>query len=141
MNYGPYQLAYSDNLVQEHRGCVVRFGLDGVYLHVNSAHNSVGVESVTVNSNGELEVLTDQQPGSPIVDVQATVDETLAQKGIYAAGPSGGSPITRFSMYIYLSNGVRKKLDLSDPDDYDMIKSEYANVWLHWTSLRPAQER
>ncbi len=74
-------------------GGVIRLDpTEGVYLHTNETHHSVGIESVGIdNETGYLSIR--RYKGDAIVSVMASPDETLAGKGI-TFGPSGGGRTT-----------------------------------------------
>lgn len=108
------------------RGGVIRLGSKGAYLHVNSTHHSVGINSVKINSSGNLEIATENV--SPIISVNVSPDETLAQKSVIAGASVGNTKtIIKFS-----KNG--KPLNLNKAADYKLIASDVSNLWVQWTS-------
>jgi len=109
-----------------HRGGVIRIGTNGVYLHVNSTHHSVGIKSVKINKAGNLEIATELV--SPIISINVSPDETLAQKGIIA-GASVGSQTTIIK---FSKNG--RSLNLNRTSDYKLIASDVSNLWVSWIS-------
>lgn len=110
-------------------GGVIRIDpVQGVYLHTNSSHHSVGIKSVGINpDNGYLFI--ERYNGDAIVSVVATPDETLSAKGI-TFGPSGGGKIT----YLKLYNRNGQLLDLRKQSDYDQVASSVSNVWIAYFS-------
>ncbi|MET3196055.1 hypothetical protein [Bacillus sp. OAE603] len=108
------------------RGGVIRLGAKGVYLHVNSTHHSVGIRSVKINSSGNLEIGTENV--SPIISVNVSPDETLAQKSVIAGASVGNTTtVIKFS-----KNG--KPLNLNKASDYKLIASDVSNLWVQWAS-------
>lgn len=93
----------------------------GVYLHVNSSHNSVGIESVGIGTDGSLEVVRDIS--SAVVSVSVTTDEYLTNLGV-TVGLSGGGKLSKVFFY----KGGRK-LNLNVKSDFDSIASTVANIW------------
>lgn len=108
-------------------GCVRLDKELGVYLHTNSAHKSVGIESVSINEKGHLQV--SRFKSDPIISVIVTPDETLAAKGI-TLGASGGARDTSIILY----DRAGRKLDLNLKEDYDQVASLLSNVWVAFYS-------
>lgn len=110
-------------------GGVIRIDpVQGVYLHTNNSHHSVGIESVGIDPDtGYLHI--QRYKGDAIVSVVATPDETLAAKGI-TFGPSGGGRNT----YLKLYNRNGQLLDLRKQSDYDQVASSLSNVWIAFFS-------
>ncbi|PGS48700.1 hypothetical protein [Bacillus sp. AFS041924] len=114
----------SANIVQ--RGGVIRLSPKGVYLHVNSTHHSVGIKSVKINNSGNLEIATESV--APIISINVSPDETLAQRGVIAGASVGNqTTIIKFS-----KNG--KALNLKRSSDYNLIASDVSNIWVSWLS-------
>lgn len=134
--WGPYMDAARADYPFVLRGTVIRFEPGtvlstgaftdgGPYVHANSAHRSVGVKAVKVDSAGQLVVNTDG--GSPIVSTFASADETLTERGIWC-GASGGSGTTNYRCY----KAGKGRLYLNRQADWDLISGQYANIWLGW---------
>lgn len=104
-------------------GCI-RFGHDGVYLHQNSSHDSVGIRDLYIDTEGRL-VVKHSAPG-PVVTMSANADETLSARSI-TLGCSGGGGTTTITV-----SKLGKKLNLRDPDDYKLVAGTYSNAWLFW---------
>lgn len=125
--YGDYADAYDPSAEIDVRGCVVRLDDDGIYLHTNASHVSVGVRSVSIDGP----YLYIDIPGNgPIVSMGAWCDETLTARGI-TAGPSGGTGTTKIRFH---QEGYGP-LDLSDPADYARAAGPLSNVWLGWMNV------
>lgn len=104
-------------------GGVIRIDpTEGVYLHTNETHHSVGIESVFINAGGDLEIK--RYSGSKVVTTSITPDETIARLGI-TFGLSGGG--TRSVLQAYNRQG--KRLNLNVPEDYAQVASPTANIW------------
>lgn len=108
------------------RGGVIRFDPDGIYLHANETHHSVGILNAYINHKGDLEIVTESV--APVITASANPDETLAARGIYA-GLSVGNQKTIVS---FSQNG--RRLNLNSPNDYEKISGSSSNVWVSWTS-------
>jgi hypothetical protein len=118
-------------------GAVIRVGNnpgpDGVlgpYIHENETHANVGVKSVRVDGNGDLEIKTICPPGAKIMDLRAGADESIVGVGV-AAGPSGGlgTVIVKF----YRDEGrVRANWSGFTP---------YANIWFSGIFFIPHTEQ
>lgn len=105
-------------------GGVVRIDpTEGVYLHTNETHHSVGIESVYINSGGDLEIK--RYSGSKVVSTSVTPDETIARLGI-TFGLSGGG--TRSVLHAYNRQGQR--LNLNNPEHFAQVASPTANLWV-----------
>lgn len=109
-------------------GCI-RLDPDGVYLHENSAHASVGIRNVWIE-RGFLKVSF--YNSNPVVSIQVSTDETIGgRKGIIAGGSGGVNDV-----YIrFYDTRINRALDLSDKDDYARVASSLSNVWLLVTHL------
>jgi hypothetical protein len=79
-------------------GAVIRMGSPMPYIHENTAHGAVGVESVSVNKSGDLVVLSNRPKGAQIVYASADEDETLSRLGIQC-GVSGGVDTSTVKCY------------------------------------------
>lgn len=99
-------------------GAVIRLGANGPYLHTNSSHANVGIESVGYNGEGHLMVYTDVPPGAQIISASAEEDETLSMLGIQC-GVSGGIHESRVECW---RNGNRVHARSS-------VYGNYSNVW------------
>lgn len=112
-------------------GCCIRFGPDGIYLHHNTTHYSVGVEegALTYDTRGRL-VVRHKSVGQ-LVTMGAFADETLTARGI-ALGCSGGASRTTIQV---ARKGV--PLDLRKSTDYDQVAGEVSNAWLFWLHATP----
>lgn len=109
-------------------GCIRIDPAQGVYLHTNETHHSVGIESVGIDSTtGYLCVR--RFKGDAIISVIAAPDETLAQKGI-TFGPSGGGRKTLIKMF----NRNGELLDLREPSHFNQVASAYTNIWITFFS-------
>ena len=105
-------------------GGVIRFDpIDGIYLHTNATHHSVGIESVGANADGDLYVK--RFSGGAVVSLSASPDETLCARGI-TAGVSGGG----INSVIRLYNRAGKRLNLNNASDYAEIASPWSNLWV-----------
>lgn len=105
-----------------HRGGVIRFTPSGPELHVNDAHNSVGIipSSIRINEQGNLELLLDC--ALPVVSTFANADETMGARDL-AAGISGGVRLC----IIYISKGGRR---LNLKNSYNAVMGETSNIWI-----------
>lgn len=127
-------VSVGDTLVS---GCVVWFlpADDGLpSIHANPSHQCAGVESVEVNTHGELLIrqhLKGQAHFLPILSVQLTEDESLVERGVIA-GPSGGTGTTRVRFYSTL---LDRKLDLQKSEDREVISCDTCNIWIGWTHV------
>lgn len=108
------------------RGACIRLTADGPVIHVNSAHANVGVTSVAITADGDLEILTDVPEGSKIIAAIAEEDESLSALGIQA-GVSGG--ISR-SVVKFYKGTTRVRAD-------SPTFGAYSNVWFSLMLLAP----
>ena len=115
---------YNDIVSTVASGGCIRFGTDGIYLHENTGHDSVGIRSVSIDDQGRV-VVKHSAPGS-IVTMSANADETLAGRGV-TLGCSGGNGET-----IITVARLGKVLDLGNSDDYKLVSGAYSNAWLFW---------
>lgn len=106
-------------------GAIVRLPTSGPYLHTNDAHVNVGVNSVSIAPNGDLEV-RHEVPG-PVVTAGAFPDETLGGDRGIIAGFSGGMGRSYLRLH---DTRLGRRLDLASPDDYARVAGPYANLWL-----------
>lgn len=99
----------------------------GVYLHTNDTHHSRGIKSVRIDSKtGGIRVTRDKMDA--IISVSADADETLSERKI-VAGISGGGVTTIIFLY---KDG--RKLNLNNKNDYKLVASPSANLWVQWIS-------
>lgn len=99
---------------------------DGIYIHVNSAHPSVGIRRVGV-SNGDLIIYYDTPRIAPLISAQFSADEALAARGIVVGASVGDHSRVRFGI-----GGQR--IPLSDP----RLRVPNANFWAAYTSVGEA---
>ena len=126
MSRQPYQFTNEEVPTSELMigGGVIRFDpTEGIYLHTNKTHHSVGIESVGANADGDLYVK--RFSGGAVVSLSASPDETLCARGI-TAGVSGGG----INSVIRLYNRAGKRLNLNNASDYAEIASPTANLWV-----------
>lgn len=116
-----------------HFGAVIRVGNNpspsgqlGPYIHENETHANVGVKSVRVDGNGDLEVKTICPAGAKILSLVSEEDETIVAAGV-SSGASGGlgTCIVKF----YRDEG-RVRANWSG-------FNEYANIWFHGVFFIP----
>lgn len=121
------------------RGCCIRFapgkvhsggwfeGDGGPYVHANSAHIALGVRSVRVQEDGDLEITTDGM--TPVVTCSMSGDETLSVRGILGGASVGAVTVVRFYK---VGSG---RLYLNRQDDWDAIAGTFNNLWCSWLSI------
>lgn len=114
-------------------GCVLRFLPEDTgrpSIHANGAHLCAGVESVTINQHGHVQVsqTIDDPSEHAILFVTAQPDESLVTRGI-TAGASGGTGTTRFWLY---DHKLGRQLDLTDRADRDRVSCSTCNLWVGW---------
>lgn len=117
--------------IVESGGCL-RFDSRWGYprVHVNSTHASVGIRSVSIDKEGNLEVIHDS-PG-PIVTMWADSDETMIGRQI-TAGCSGGGGRTKIKLY---DNRDQRYLDLNVGRDWLRLHDRWSNLWVGWKHLK-----
>lgn len=99
-------------------GAVIRMGKGGPYIHTNDSHANVGIESVGVNSSGDLTIVAPRPSGAQIIAATAAGDETLARLGIMC-GVSGGVS----------SSTVQCYRDGSRVNARSSIYGDFGNIW------------
>lgn len=108
-------------------GCCIRFYESGPKFHTNTSHVNLGFDKVFINARGDLEVHHD---GASVVSINPSPDETLALRGITVGG-SGGAGTTHLVFTVPTSNPLkRRRLDLNDQWDYNLVQGETSNLWL-----------
>ena len=115
---------YNDIVPTVASGGIIRFGPDGIYIHENETHDSVGIRSISIDEKGRI-VVYHSAPGS-IVTMSANADETLVTRGI-TLGCSGGGGRT-----VIVVARFGRALDLNKSDDYKLVSGSYCNAWLFW---------
>lgn len=124
--YGPYShgtiLPSGKGIVE--RGCVIRFTASGPKIHVNGAHQSIGVipNSIHINAQGNLVFRLDI--GLPVITTSISPDETLVADLIHG-GLSGGA--NECVVWFADKNG---RLNLNNPAHYARISGPVSNVWI-----------
>ena len=108
---------------------IVRLYATGPVIHENSAHAQLGELSARVNDAGNLEITRTGAAGA-IAYLAATIDETLAGRGIIA-GASGGLAKTVVILYD-TDIGRRVRCDSSN------VVGPTSNLWLLWIVYPPA---
>lgn len=98
---------------------------EGVIIHANSAHITIGVQLVRIQPDGDLEIVTDGSM-TPVTTCSSDADETLAPRGISVGFSVGPTTVARFG-----KEGVGK-LDLTNQAHYDMLAGPYSNLWAQW---------
>lgn len=113
-------------------GCVIRFSnADGTpSIHGNSSHRCAGVKSVSINSDGWMEVkqTISGAAENPILFAFIQTDETLSGRGIIG-GASGGTGKTRFRFY---DTKLNRPLDLNVKSDRMRLQGKNSNAWVGW---------
>lgn len=94
-------------------------------LHMNEAHNTCGIVSVSASRDvpadkRDLQFVT--EGGGAIGTMLFKPDETMTAMGVHT-GPSGGQPNTRCPLYI---NGTRY------PANSSKFYHPFANLWCFW---------
>lgn len=120
-----YKFGISESTNTEIAGGVIRLDpVEGVYLHTNSSHHSIGIKQVYIDSSdGSLVIEKYPDASNAVVTTAVTPDETLAARGI-TVGLSGGGTISKVFFY---KNGT--KLLLHGPNGYDAVASATSNIW------------
>jgi len=98
----------------------------GLFIHTNSAHNSVGLVEVKIEkSSGRIRLETD---GAHMGTVIVGIDETAARQGL-SFGPSGGNTYASIECG---KLGVFQ--DLRIQSVYDAVASGNLNIWVEFHS-------
>lgn len=105
---------------------VLRLDPDGIYVHCNSTHTTIGITDASISATGEI-VLTHAQVG-PCAGLFVSPDETLAGERGVTAGGSGGGSETRIRVHHPSIPG--RRLYLHKPEEYALVASPYANLWV-----------
>lgn len=132
MSRQPYQYTNEEVTTTELMigGGVIRLDpVEGVYLHTNETHHSVGIESARIDENGDLEIR--RFSGGAVVSLSVTPDETLTRLGI-TLGVSGGGIVSK--IHVYNRNGER--LNLRQSSDYKQVAHAYSNIWALYINRR-----
>lgn len=104
-------------------GGVIRLDpTQGVYLHTNNTHHSVGIESTRIDEGGDLEIR--RFSGGAVVSLSVTPDETLTRLGI-TLGVSGGGIVSKIHFY----NRQGQRLNLNNNDHYKQVAAATSNIW------------
>lgn len=104
-------------------GCI-RLDPGGMYIHENDSHAAVGIKSIGIDRHFLQVNFTDS---APVVAIIVSVDETIGgYKGITAGG-SGGAGNVKIAFF---DAKLNRRLDMSNPADYDRIASSLSNIWL-----------
>ena len=103
-------------------GCI-RFDKDGVYLHENATHKSIGIESIRLNQHYLNVVFT---KANPVVSINVSADETISgARGIIAGGSAGGAYVN----IAFYDTKIGRRLNLESASDYARIAGPVSNVW------------
>lgn len=119
-----YQYPSAEDIKIGMTGGVIRIDPnEGVYLHTNEAHHSVGIKHVYVDSSGAITVERTPEAAGTVITTAVTPDETLAGKNIQV-GLSGGAKISKVFFY-----QAGRKLNLKRQADFEYVASPLANIW------------
>ncbi|GAA4707498.1 hypothetical protein APR04_003810 [Promicromonospora umidemergens] len=112
---------------------VIRFPATGPEWYANSSHITRGFDTSIppeIVSSGRLYVrlLTSM----PVSFATASPDETFAERGI-TVGISGAVSGCNIGLSVpgHRDGPVRRRLQLDDPDEYALVASDLANLWLY----------
>lgn len=128
--YGDYMDSRAGAAKMEWSGCCIRFSdrWGTPAIHANSQHIAVGVKSISINSDGNLEI---KHEGGPIVAMFASPDETIVGKNIQV-GLSGGGGTTVAKFW---DGELGRYLDLGLGRDWLRIHGAWSNLWLGWLQV------
>lgn len=110
-------------------GCF-RLDPEGIYLHENDKHASIGVAGFELN--GEF-LKINWTKANPIVAIHVSVDETIGGKFGIIAGGSGGAAYINVALY---DTRIGRRLDLSNEKDYARAASRVSNLWVQAVHLK-----
>lgn len=109
-------------------GCI-RLDPDGIYLHENATHASVGIKSISIDRHFLFVEFT---RSNPVVSINVSTDETIGgARGIVAGGSGGGAYVN----IAFFDTRIGRRLDLSNKSDYARVASSVSNVWFTVTHL------
>ncbi|MBS1968657.1 MAG: hypothetical protein JSU04_00025 [Bdellovibrionales bacterium] len=132
MSRQPYQFTNEEVLTAELMigGGAIRLDpTEGVYLHTNETHHSVGISSVCIDENGDLEIR--RFSGGAVVSLSVTPDETLTKLGV-RVGVSGGGITSKVHFY----NRHNERLNLNRASDYSQVATPFSNLWALYINRR-----
>lgn len=126
---GPYRDRTATSETTVPGGCVVRFDSATPRIHANAHHRCIGVSSVSLSSDGHLQLRSSAEQRGAVVNVQADPDEALTTRGL-VTGVSASPSLTVVRIY---DTRLRRQLDLRTAKDYARVAGPTANLWLSWT--------
>lgn len=103
-------------------GCVIRFTSTGPAILDDANHRCTGATSVSVLTNGDLQIRTPRS--GPIVSLTADEDETLTTRGIMA-GASGQGEVTIVRFYSTRTGSAVRA-------DSTTLQGSTSNIWMTW---------
>jgi hypothetical protein len=120
---------------------IIRFPATGPEWYSNSSHITRGFDTSIppeILSNGRLHVKL--ITSMPVAYATASPDETLAERGIML-GISSGVGDCNIGMsapsLMDASGLLRRRIQLDDPDEYELVAGEFCNGWLFIERVPP----